>query len=381
MSIPKTLQYEKKRVGFMNTSKEHFHGSDLEKIEKAFGIKKESITSFGANVNPLGISPMLRNNLASHIDAISSYPDREYTDLRRAISNYTGAPLASVMVGNGSTELIGLFIQIQEPKKALLLSPTYSEYEREIILTGGICDHFYLKEKDGFRIDINPLIDQITNDYDLLIICNPNNPTSTIIPRDDMERIVTHCQKTGTFVLIDETYVEFAPDMESVTSIPLTNTYSNMVILRGISKFFASPGLRLGYAICNNPELYKKMDAIKNPWTINSLAGVAGEIMFSDAEYIQKTKNFTHTEREYFIHELDQMPNVKYYDSYGNFILVKILKEGLTSYDVFVHCIKKGLMIRDCSDFPGLDDSYIRFCFMEHEKNVELMEALKEFLL
>jgi threonine-phosphate decarboxylase len=365
----------------MNPSQEHFHGSDLEKIEKIFGIKKETITSFGANVNPLGISPMLRQNLASHIDAIQSYPDREYTDLRTAISKYTGAPLSSIMVGNGSTELIGLFIQIQEPKKALLISPTYSEYEREIILSGGECEHFYLEEENDFHINMEALLRRVTDDCDLLIICNPNNPTSTIISQTDMEQIMNHCQKTDTFVLIDETYIEFAPNMESVTSIPLTKTYSNMVILRGISKFFASPGLRLGYAICNNPDLYQKMDAIKNPWTINSLAGAAGEIMFSDIDYINGTKEFTHKERNYFIHQLDQIPNVKYYDSYGNFILVKISKKGITAYDVFVHCIKKGLMIRDCSDFPGLDEHFIRFCFMEHEKNVELMEALKEILI
>ncbi|MDO4942176.1 MAG: histidinol-phosphate transaminase [Lachnospiraceae bacterium] len=364
----------------MNTAKEHFHGSDLEKIEKIFGIKKETITSFGANVNPLGISPMLRSNLASHIDAITSYPDREYTDLRNAISIYTGAPLDTIMVGNGSTELIGLFIQIQEPKKALLISPTYSEYEREIQLSGGTCCYHFLKEEHNFHIDTDALLKDITDDIDLLIICNPNNPTSTIIPRDDMNRIIAHCRTTDTFVMIDETYIEFSPEMESITSVPLTKKYSNMVILRGISKFFASPGLRLGYSICNNPELYERMNVIKNPWTINSLAGVAGEIMFSDHDYIHETKAYIQKEREYFKEQLNEIKFVKYFDSYGNFILVKILKEEISSYDVFVHCIKKGLMIRDCSDFPGLDDHYIRFCFMNHQKNVELAEALKEIL-
>ena len=364
----------------MNKAKEHFHGSDLEKVEQIFHVKKETITNFGANVNPLGISPMLRDNLASHIDAITTYPDREYTDLRNAISVYTGAPVASIMVGNGSTELIGLFIQIQHPKKAVLISPTYSEYEREILLSGGTCDYHFLKPEAEFHIDVEALLADITADVDLLIICNPNNPTSTVIGREDMERIVSHCEQTGTFVLIDETYIEFAPDMDAITAIPLTEAHSNMVILRGISKFFAAPGLRLGYSICNNPELYACMNEIKNPWTINSLAGVAGEIMFSDHAYIQETKNFIQEERLYCQQTLDQMPEVTYFDCYGNYILVRIEKEGITSYDAFVHCIKKGLMIRDCSDFVGLDETYIRFCFMNHDKNVALMEALKELL-
>lgn len=364
----------------MNKVQEHFHGSDLEKVERTFGIPKETITSFGANVNPLGISPMLRENLAAHIDAITSYPDREYTDLRTAISIYTGAPLESIMVGNGSTELIGLFIQIEQPKKALIISPTYSEYEREIKLSGGTCLYHYLKEASAFQIDIDALLGDITDEIDLLIICNPNNPTSTIIPRDAMDRILSHCRKTNTFVLIDETYIEFAPDMEEVTAIPLTKTYPNMVILRGISKFFAAPGLRLGYSICQNKELYARMKEIKNPWTINSLAGVAGEIMFSDHSYIMESKQFTNTEREFCKKALDHMKNVRYYDSYGNFILVKILKPGVSSYDLFVHCIKKGLMIRDCSDFAGLDETFVRFCFMSHEKNVALMDAFSQML-
>ena len=118
----------------MITPKEHFHGSDLEKIEAVYGIKKEDITSFSANVNPLGVSPLLRSTLASHIDAITSYPDREYTSLRECIAAYTGTDASQVIVGNGSTELISLFIQIEHPKKAMILGPTYSEYEREISL-------------------------------------------------------------------------------------------------------------------------------------------------------------------------------------------------------------------------------------------------------
>ncbi len=364
----------------MNTAKEHFHGSDLEKVEKIFGIKKEDITSFGANVNPLGISPMLRDNLASHIDAITSYPDREYTDLRKAISCYTGADFERIMVGNGSTELIGLFIQIQNPKKAMLISPTYSEYEREILLSGGTCTYHMLKEEQEFRLDTEALLGELSEDYDLLVICNPNNPTSTIIPREDMDRIVAACRERSIFVLVDETYIEFTEDMEGFTSIPLTDKYENMVILRGISKFFASPGLRLGYAICNNPSLYEEMAKIKNPWTINSLAGVAGEIMFSDEAYINGSKEFTYKERAYCLGRLNTMKQAKAYDSYGNFILVKILKEGVTSYDLFEACIKKGFMIRDCSDFAGLGDSFVRFCFMEHEKNAALMDVFEEML-
>ena len=128
--------------------KDHFHGSDLEKIEEIYHIKKEDITSFSANVNPLGISPLLKETLAKHVNAITSYPDRDYTGLRKSICQYTGAQFENIIVGNGSTELISLFIQTTHPQKALILGPTYSEYEREIALEGGHTLYYPLKEED-----------------------------------------------------------------------------------------------------------------------------------------------------------------------------------------------------------------------------------------
>ena len=130
--------------------KEHFHGSDLEEIEAVYGIKKEDIISFSANVNPLGVSFRLRETLTSHIDAITTYPDRDYTSLRKCIGAYTGTDYHNIVVGNGSTELISLFIQINHPKKALIVGPTYSEYEREVSMGGGRSHYFSLTEESEF---------------------------------------------------------------------------------------------------------------------------------------------------------------------------------------------------------------------------------------
>ena len=145
---------ERKEESAMVKHKEHFHGSDLEKIEAVYGIKKEDITSFSANVNPLGISPKMRATLIDKIDCITSYPDREYTALRRCIADYTGTSAEHIVVGNGSTELISLFIQLVHPKKAMILGPTYSEYERELKLTGGVIVNYSLKEEDSFILNI-----------------------------------------------------------------------------------------------------------------------------------------------------------------------------------------------------------------------------------
>lgn len=359
---------------------DHFHGSDLEKIEQIYGIKKEDITSFSANVNPLGVSPKLRKTLSDKIDAITSYPDREYTSLRKCIAAYANTDFANIIVGNGSTELISIFIQLKHPKKAVMIGPTYSEYEREVTLGGGSSLYYPLEESEDFKLNISSLKEELNSDVDLLVICNPNNPTSSAITRTEMKKILDICKQRDIFVMVDETYVEFAENMNAITSVPLTNIYNNILILRGISKFFAAPGLRLGYGICGNEDLLKEINKRKNPWTINSLAAIAGEIMFTDEEYISETKELISTERKRIYEILAACPNIKVYPPTANFVLFKIIKDGVTAMDLFETAIRKGFMIRNCSNFPFLDDKYVRFCFMSPKKNDALLKILIEQL-
>lgn len=360
----------------MKQKKEHFHGSDLEKIEQFYHIKKEDIVSFSANVNPLGVSPLLRETLTSHIDAITTYPDRDYTALRKCIASYLYTNYENIIVGNGSTELISLFIQLERPKKAMIIGPTYSEYEREISLGGGSCLYYPLKEEQDFLLDIEHFTKQLNENIDLVVICNPNNPTSTSIYRSDMRKILDVCKQHDIFVMVDETYVEFAQDYEEITAVPLTGFYNNIIILRGTSKFFAAPGLRLGYAVTGNRDLIKSINTRKNPWTINSLAAIAGEIMFTDTEYINQTKSLIREERTRVYQQLCKNSKLKPYNPTANFMLVRILEPDLTSWDLFEMAIQEKMMIRDCSTFPFLDNKYIRFCFMEPEMNKKLLKII-----
>lgn len=356
--------------------KDHFHGSDLEKIEQIYGIKKEEITSFSANVNPLGVSSLLRESLASHIDAITAYPDREYASLRKCIGTYLDADPGHIIMGNGSTELISLFIQIEHPQKALIIGPTYSEYEREIALGGGTCLYYPLKEEQNFALDAKDFTSQLNESIDLVVICNPNNPTSGAVSQNTMRKILDVCKQHDIFVMVDETYVEFADRVSEITSVPLAAYYNNIIILRGTSKFFAAPGLRLGYAVTGNQDLIKAINTRKNPWTINSLAVIAGEIMFRDSSYIAKTRKLIAGERSRIYERISKDSRFKPYPPSGNFMLVRLLDDALTSNALFDRAIREKMMIRDCSTFPFLDNKYIRFCFMTPEMNDKLLCCL-----
>lgn len=241
---------------------------------------------------------------------------------------------------------------------------------------GGRSHYFSLTEASEFCLDTAALTEELSRDVDLLILCNPNNPTSSVIRHAQMREILDYCKRRSITVLVDETYVEFTEDVEDVTAIPLTEYYNNIVILRGISKFFAAPGLRLGYAVCGSRDLLQKIEQCKNPWTINSLAAIAGEIMFTDDEYIRQTRELISGERRRILAALEASPAFQPYQPHANFVLAKILKENLTSSDVFEAAIRRNLMIRDCSTFPFLNDKYFRFCFMLPEQNDALLRVL-----
>ena len=348
----------------MNT-KPVFHGSDIEKICEYYHLKKEDIINFGANVNPLGLSASVKAALASHLDILSSYPDREYTSLREVLSAYCRIPSDYILPGNGSSELISLLIDALSPKHTLILGPTYSEYSRELSFSGSTQEYYHLKEEQDFRLDADDLCTVLAKgNYDLLIICNPNNPTSSAILHDDMEKLLCFCADHGVFVMIDETYVEFAPDIEAVTAVPFTQRFTNLCVLRGVSKFFAAPGMRLGYAVTGNPDFLRKMKEKQIPWSLNSAGAYAGELLFQDQDYIDRTRQLILTERGRMYDALSQLASFKVFQPYANFLLLKILKEEKTAFDVFETCIKNGLMIRDCSSFQCLDGEFIRFCLM-----------------
>ena len=335
-------------------SKIFFHGSDIEKICSYYHLDRDKIINFAANVNPLGLS------------------------LRETISNYCGIPADFVLPGNGSSELISLLIEEKAPRHTLILGPTYSEYSRELSFSGSTQEYYHLQEGSNFVLDIDDLCRTLRQGYDFLILCNPNNPTSSAVSQQELRRLLAFCRDRNIFVMIDETYIEFVPDIQAFTAVPLTMEFQNLMVLRGVSKFFAAPGLRMGYGISGNNDFLAKMRNKQTPWSLNSLGAFAGELMLRDQKYISKTRELILSERKRLFQALSEMPAYQVYPAYANFFLLKIQKEGLTSIQVFENCIKNRLMIRDCSSFQCLDGEYIRFCIMMPEDNDRLLEVLRQ---
>ncbi len=363
----------------MGIVQEAFHGSDLEVIAKHYHMDKDSIIPYASNVNPLGISPMARQALIDNIDAIKAYPDRDYISLKTSIAKYCKAAPEQLILGNGTSNLIRLILETISPAKTMIIAPTYAEYARSAKLVDSEVETYMLKNEDDFVLDVDLFLNALNESLELLIICNPNNPTGQALTNAQIESILKRCFDLDIQVMIDETYVEFVKDVDEISSISLTQKYTNLVVLRGVSKFFAAPGIRLGYAVTSNRQLLEATSNGKIPWNINTYASVAG-VMFEDEHYINLTKSLIQTERNLIFSALSSRKTIKVFRPSANFVLIKLLKEDLTASEVFDYCIKKGFMIRDCTDYAGLGEKYIRFCFMKPEQNDNVVNTILEIV-
>lgn len=358
--------------------KENFHGSDVEKIEKRFGIKADEIVSFAANVSPLGVSDKYLEGITDKLHCVERYPERDYRRLREAISSYCDADPMHIMVGSGSSEIISAVIKHIMRPNVLIVSPAYSEYERNVTIAGGRARYHALREEDGFRFDAARLTDALAEEDDILMICNPVNPTGCAIEASELETVLNTCEKLHIICVVDETYIDFADEKYDATS--LTDKYPSLFVIRSMSKFFCAPGLRLGYAVSSDEALLDSIEENKDPWSVSSLSVEAAILMLSDKEYIIRARRYMEEERQRVCSMLDELreKGLSYIRPAANFVLVHLPDNGPSAEKLFNMAINEKMMIRNCADYPGLENGYIRFCFMKSEDDDRLISLIRE---
>lgn len=183
----------------------------------------------------------------------------------------------------------------------------------------------------------------------------------------------------NSIILIDETYIEFT-NIEHFSSTRLTKNYPNLFVIRGTSKFFATPGIRLGYAISSNQQIQEYFQKRSDLWNINIVATMMGEHMFEDTKYLKEVYRKISQERSFLLESLRKFAELKVYPSYGNFILSEIVSKNITAYEIYEHLIKDGIAIRNCSSFATLDEYFFRVCTLSHHDNKLLISKLKQIL-
>lgn len=351
------------------------HGANLYDLSKKYGFSKNEFMDFSSNINPFGSSNSAKDYIIKNIDMVSMYPDPNYLGLKSSISSYCNCLKDNIVLGSGATELISSFIKTVNPKKSLLIEPVYSEYEKKLKKINCDIVKYFSKSENNFKIDINNLIETINKDnYDLVVICNPNNPTGFTFSKGEIETLL---ESTKSFVMIDETYIEFT-NTEIYSSTSLIDKYDNLFVIRGTSKFFSTPGIRLGYGLISNEKVKEGINSNLDLWNINVFASIMGEIMFTDNEFISNTINLMNDERNYLINKLSSINELEVYETQGNFILCKIKSKSLTAKELRDKLIPDKIIIRDCSSFDGLDEFFFRVCILKPNENRLLLDSLNK---
>lgn len=349
------------------------HGGNIYSLQRG---GKRGILDYSSNINPLGVPESLKKAIQENFSILEKYPDINYVELREKIGKYNNISKDDVIVGNGATEVLFLYMKVLKPKNVLIVAPTFAEYERALKTVESKIDFFDLREKDNFVIDISELKEKSKN-YDLVVICNPNNPTGKFISLDKIDDLNRYLEKNGTKLFLDESFIEFKKGWEKETALNLKS--ENIFILRALTKFFALPGIRLGYGLTYDKNIVSQINEIREPWSVNAFADLAGKVILDDNLYIEKTEKWIEEERKFFIEELKKIDRIKVYGTETNFVLIKL--QTMTAEIFRNKMIEKNILVRNASNFKFLNEYFVRLAIKDREKNIRVLESIKEVVL
>jgi threonine-phosphate decarboxylase len=355
---------------FMYPHKEIVHGGDVLSAMEKTG--RSALLDFSANVNPLGLPESVRHAVIQGLEQSTSYPDPLCRSLRCALSQYEGVPHPYILCAGGANDLIFRLAYALRPKLALLLAPTFAEYELALTQANCRCIHHMLREEDAFLP--RPSLVQEAENCDLVLLCNPNNPTGALIDPALMEQVLDTCIRTGAVLAVDECFLDFLPNEEEHTLKKKLEHYNKLIILRAFTKIFAIPGLRLGYALSSGTELLRKMDQAGPSWNVSVPAQLAGVAAIKETAYLQKTRCLIATERAWLQEALSAL-GLKVYPGAANYLFLRCQDRSLSE-----KLMEQGVLIRDCSNYRGLEPGYFRVAVRNRMENTALVRAMKECL-
>lgn len=336
--------------------------------------KGKEIVDYSVNINPLGVSELLLDRLEKDLLNLDKYPEIGGESTRKRLSGKLSIDEANLILGNGATELIYLYARALDMSsgKALIVEPTFTEYEKSVVVNGGCIEHF--PYESDFKLDTAKLIKRLqTGDVRFLYICNPNNPTGTLLSAAELQNILEACDKRGITAFIDESFIEFS---NAESSKRLVDRYM-VFILRSITKIYGIPGIRIGYGI-GHRDIVEKMNQKKEPWTINTLALLTMETYLEDEAYLMRTSEWYSEEKGRFFQELKSIEDIVVYDTDANFITFKLLRGNGSDIKGFL--LEKGFYVRLCGDFYGMSDDYVRLAVRNRDENKRIAENIKLYL-
>ncbi|MEG0692639.1 MAG: histidinol-phosphate transaminase [Oscillospiraceae bacterium] len=348
-----------------------YHGGDIySKRELKYASR---IIDFSANINPLGMPQEVKTAIIENIDTYECYPDPLCRELTSAIATMEQTEVKNILCGNGAADIIYRLVLGLKPKKALLLAPTFSEYEQALKTVGCSVNYFNLSEKTGFALD-EIILDEITEELDILFICNPNNPTGVATKRELMLKIANKCKACFVTLVVDECFIDFLIDEEEYSISSEISRYDNLVIIKAFTKIYAMAGIRLGYLLCSNQETISATSEASQSWSVSTVASKCGVCALAQRGYVKKTKELIENNRRYLIENL-KLLGFHTYDAKANYILFYTshfqLDKKLEPY---------GILIRDCQNYHNLEQGYFRIAVKSDADNHYFIDCIKKVI-
>jgi threonine-phosphate decarboxylase len=337
------------------------------------------LLDFSVNISPLGLPPAAAAAVRYGAADCGVYPDPFCRRLRAALSSNLGIDSRHIVCGNGAGDLIYRIVHRKKPRGALVIAPSFSDYEKALREASCKVVYHELSKKD-FLLD-EQILSKINRGIQIVFLCNPNNPTSLTVDKNLLKRMVRRCNENGVTVVIDECFNEFLDEPDNHSALPLLREFQNVIILRAFTKIYAMAGLRLGYCVTGSVKDASEIADTGQAWPVSTIAQSAGIAALLDKDYVNRVRNLVRTERARMKDEFKQL-GLEVLGGEANFIFFRIRPDSAFDRKTFFDSLlRQNILIRCCNNCRGLDNSYYRSAVLTHDENTLLLEAISGLTL
>ena len=345
--------------------KPYVPGKPVEEVKRELGIS--DVIKLASNENPLGPAPAAVRVLQEMAGSVSVYPDGNCYYLKEALAEKLGVLPANLIIGNGSDEIIKMIAEafLNEGEEAIVAEPTFSEYDFAAKIMGG---HTVVVPTKEFTFNLSAMAEAITEKTKLIFICNPNNPTGTIVRQSDVQAFLQRVPE-HVITVFDEAYYEYVTDESYPNTLAFVQEGRNVIVLRTFSKIYGLAGLRIGYGV-STPALIDLLNRVKEPFNVNLLSQAAAQAALSDIEHLQRSRQINEKGKAYLYNEFKRL-GLPFMPTHANFVWVQVRAD---SQQVFAKMLRRGVIVRT-GDIFGAPD-FLRITIGTREQNKRLIDTL-----
>ncbi|PFM82659.1 threonine-phosphate decarboxylase [Bacillus sp. AFS077874] len=351
------------------------HGGDFLTAQQLFGKDSSQLLDFSANINPLGPPASVIELIKEQLESIVHYPDPAHRVLKQKLAEKHSVSPEQILIGNGAAECIALAILGLQPETVGVVYPCFSEYEKLARVYGATINSLVGRAENDFKPDQSEFL-QLIAKTDLVFVGHPNNPTGVTYSKEELVELAEQAKKTNTYLIIDEAFIDFLPIETRITLLEDLQRWKQVILVRSMTKFYAIPGLRLGYMLAD-PTLILKLQAKQVTWSVNQMALLVGEAVLNEKVYEGATITLIQEQRSFVKLAIEEKLGWKVFPGQANFLLVRIT-DGITAAELQWRMGHKGILIRSCNMYPGLTDQDFRIAIRTEKENQSLIQALIE---